>query len=37
MINFSNPKNRKLLIIIIAVMVIAMTAPLVMSALMGIL
>ncbi len=37
MINFSSKKNKKILVIVIAIMVIAMVAPLLMSALLGIL
>lgn len=37
MINFSNKKNRKILVAVIILMVAAMVAPLVISALLGIL
>ena len=37
MINFTSKKNKKILVIVISIMIIAMVAPLVLSTVLGIL
>lgn len=37
MINFSSKKNKKILVIVISIMILAMVAPLVLSSVLGIL
>lgn len=37
MINFTSKKNKKILVVVISIMIIAMVAPLVLSSVLGIL
>lgn len=37
MINFTSKKNKKILVVVISIMIIAMVAPLVLSPILGIL
>ena len=36
MINFTSKKNKKILVVVISIMIIAMVAPLVLSSVLGI-